>query len=303
MQYVELAVRVRPEAADAAADIVRRHVPAGVSIEPPFEAIDEEGRVEFHDAPAVVRAWLSPEQRNAVTAVRRELRALGDAVVSVRSRAVDDTVWKDRWKDYFPVLRVGRRIVVKPSWRGHRRRKDDLAIEIDPGSAFGTGQHATTRLCLEALEDRVTPGARVLDVGCGSGILSVAAALLGATRVDAVDIDPQAVRATAENAARNGVAGVVRAREGSLGEAWPFRGTARKRYDIVVANISARVVRELAVELVGALRARSRTLLIVSGVIDEQEARTVEALEAAGGGLVSSRGEEGWRLLEVARAG
>ena len=303
MDYLELTVAVQPEAVEAATELLRRRVPAGVSIESPFEAIDEEGGVAFvPDAPVRLRAWLplgDDGSRPALAGLRRELRELGDALVRpLRARTVRDAAWADAWKRHFPVLRVGRRLVLRPSWRRYRPRANDVVIELDPGRAFGTGQHITTRLCLEVLEERLRPGCDVLDVGAGSGVLSIAAALLGAARVDAVDVDPTAVQATEENVARNDVGRIVRVAQGSLGEAWPFRKPATGRYDVVLANLSARIVGELARPLLAALRPDG--IAIVSGIIDEREADCRAALAAAGGRVVATRAEENWRLFIVA---
>jgi len=304
MDYLELTVAVRAEAVEAAADLLRRHAPAGVSIEPPYRGIDEEGGVTLDPrAPVRLRAWL-PGGRDAnatIALLRRELRALGAGIARpLRARTVSDASWADAWKRHFRTLRVGRAIVIRPSWRRYRKRRGDVVIELDPGMAFGTGQHATTQLCLEALEERLAPDALVLDVGNGSGILGIAAALLGAKRVDAVDIDPAAMRATKENAARNGVASIVRARRGSLGEAWPFGHAQTGRYDLVLANLSSRLVQELAEPLVAALRPGG--VALVSGLVKAQEAACRRALRLAGGRVLESRGEGDWRLLVVERA-
>jgi len=303
MRYLELAVAVRPDAAEAAAELLRSHVPAGVSIEPPFDAIDEEGGAAFDAvAPVRLRAWLAADDgdsRAALASLRRDLRALGDALVRpLRVRTVQDASWADAWKRHFRVLRVGRRLVLRPSWRRYRPRRADVVIDLDPGMAFGTGQHPTTRLCLEALEERLTPGARVLDVGTGSGVLALAAALLGARQVDAVDIDPVAVRVARENTERNGVGDTVRVGQGSLGDAWPFPEPAADRYGLALANLSSRLVQELARPLLEALRPDG--VALVSGVIEEHEVACRAALQAAGGCVIEARGEESWRLLVVA---
>ncbi len=290
---------------DEAAELLRRRAPAGVSIEPQIRVLDEDGGVETDDeAPVRLRAWLPADgdaTRDAVAALRRDLRALGDAVVRpLRTRTTSDS-WAEAWKRHHPVLRIGRRLVLRPTWRRYRPCRGDVVVELDPGLAFGTGQHATTRMCLEALEARLAPGAAVLDVGCGSGVLAVAAALLGAASADAIDIDPAAVQATNENAARNGVERIVRAARGSLGETWPFAEAPDQRYDLVVANLNARLVRELARSLVAALRPGGAALL--SGVIEEQGDACCLALAAAGARLVEMREDGGWLLLAVAVAG
>ena len=301
MDYLELSVAVRPEAVEAAAELLRRVAPAGVSIEPPYQAIDEDGGVALRDgAPVRLRAWLpaTAAARDPTAALRRDLRALDGVVRPLRARTVRDGLWAEAWKRHFPVLRIGL-IVIRPSWRAYRPRIGDVVIELDPGMAFGTGQHETTRMCLLALEERVLHGMRVLDVGCGSGILGIAAARLGADRVDALDIDPVAVRVTKENAARNAVDDIVQAAEGSLGERWPFAAPAAARYDLVLANLSSRLVRELAGPLVEALRPGG--VALVSGLIAEHEPACRAALEAAVARVLETRSDGEWRLLVASR--
>jgi ribosomal protein L11 methyltransferase len=301
LDYLELSLTVRPEAAEAAADIMRRYAPSGVSIDVPFEAPNEEGAVALGDAPVLLRAWTLPAARSEVDALRRELRALGPAVVRpLRARRVAGERWAEAWKRHFGVLHIGRRIVVRPSWRSYRPRKDAAVIELDPGIAFGTGQHATTRLCLEALEQRIEPRAVVLDIGSGSGILAIAAARLGAARVDAIDVDPAAVSAAKENAKRNGVSRIVRVAQGSLARDWPFAERPRGHYDIVLANLNSRLVQDLARPVVAALRPRGVALL--SGLIDDQARACRRALRDAGARIVESRSEDGWTLIVAARA-
>jgi ribosomal protein L11 methyltransferase len=305
MDYLELSVAVRPEAVDAAAELLQHYAPAGVSIEPPFRALDEDGGLAFDDrAPVRLRAWVAVDgtgARSALTPLRRELRALGAGLARpLRARAVRAADWREAWKRHFPVLHIGKRLVLRPSWRRYKARPADIVIELDPGLAFGTGQHETTRLCLEALEERVERGDVVLDLGCGSGILAVAAARLGASRADAVDVDPSAVVATSENAARNGVQGSVRAAQGSLGEAWPLTERPVSRYDLILANISARVIRELAVAIAAALRPGG--VALVSGIIAEHEEACCRALEQAGARVIERRADGDWRLLIAAAA-
>jgi ribosomal protein L11 methyltransferase len=197
------------------------------------------------------------------------------------------------WREFFGVVDTGGRLVIVPSWVEHELQPGQLAIRLDPGQAFGTGHHETTRLCLAALEAHIRPGDRVLDVGTGSGVLAIAAVLLGAEHVDAIDIDPIAAEVAQANAAENGVAGAISIRAGKLE---PGHG---RRYRVAVANISTGANIGLApvfpevVEPGGAL--------ILSGILaaDVHSVRT--ALEPRGFALEALRYERDWSLLELRR--
>lgn len=204
---------------------------------------------------------------------------VGGAVVDVAPGA-----WLDAWRVFARSVRAGR-LVVHPAWTEPPPVGDgDLVVEIDPGRVFGHGGHPTTRLLLEELGRRVRGGESVLDVGCGSGVLGIGAALLGAGRVVGIDIDPDAVPVTQANAARNGV--VVEASTTPLAE-------VEGRYDLVLANIGADVLKDLAPELV----ARGATLLL-SGLLVERIDDVAAAY--AGAGAVSSIELDGWAALVVA---
>ncbi len=204
------------------------------------------------------------ETRDAIARWQAHGAAVDPARVRL-SAAVPESVWRDAWKRYFKVSQLTRQLVVVPSWETFAPAADQLALHLDPGMAFGTGTHASTRLVLEelqALADGGTAVTRVLDVGCGSGILSIAAALLwpGATCV-ALDVDPLCIDATRENAAANGVADRIVARAapaGELGEAFP----------LVLANIQAHVLRDLRPDLIA--RTAPGGTLILSGLLTPQ---------------------------------
>jgi ribosomal protein L11 methyltransferase len=203
------------------------------------------------------------------------------------TRPLREEDWATAWKAFYKPFRVGRRLVVRPSWEPYAAAPDDCVLELDPGMAFGTGEHPTTRLCLEALEERVRPGDRVLDWGTGSGILAIAAVKLGATWVDARDHDPVAVAAARENARRNEVADRVLVERGDLPGAAP--------YDGVVANILAGPI------LAAAPRLRRLTRpggwLIASGLTDARVAAVARALQDAGFSPPLTRAAGEWRAL------
>jgi ribosomal protein L11 methyltransferase len=300
VRYVEVTATVGAKDAEAAAAMLRSMADGGAVVETPFTQPDlESDAVAVDGADARVRVYFrgAEAQANGML-VRAALQASGIAAV-VESRDVAEEDWAEAWKEHFHVERYGERIVIVPSWLTYKARPGDAVVMLDPGMAFGTGQHETTRLCLETLERAVRPGTRVLDAGCGSGILSLAAARLGATEVVAVDIDRQAAAIATDNARRNGIDGIVRAAAGSLGDGWPFAEPAAGRFDVVVANIIASVIVRLAPDLTGALAPGGR--LIVSGVIEEREAEVVNALEAAGARIAGIRAMADWRCIEAVR--
>ena len=305
--WLELSIETDLEAVEAVSEILTRVAPGGTSVEPAFELVDEGlgARVD-PGRPAVVRAYVparDPVAAEAAVGVAEraldhlrafDLRPIGP----VRTRLVDEEDWAEAWKRHFPVTRIGRRIVVRPSWRRHRAAAEDVVLVLDPGMAFGTGLHPTTRLCLEALEsiaDRsLARGARVLDVGCGSGILSIAAARLGATSVLGLDIDPIAIEATSANAGRNRLTRRVGARLGSLPSGEP-------PFDLVLGNLIASVLIALAPALAGELRPGGR--LVASGIFRDREADVTGAFATVGLAVAERWATDDWVALEAVAAG
>jgi ribosomal protein L11 methyltransferase len=209
-----------------------------------------------------VAGYLPVDDRleNTLLTLREALKAVNGVVAEITIRFVAEEDWANAWKQYFKPQRIGRRLVVKPTWEPYEATGDDLIIEVDPGMAFGTGLHATTRLCMRGLEDHVRPGMRVADVGTGSGILAVAAVLLGADSAAAVDNDPVAVRVARENVAVNRLEEKISVEESSV----PPTGI----YQIVVANILADVILGMADALFAATAPGG--LLVASGIIDSR---------------------------------
>ncbi len=208
-------------------------------------------------------------------------------------RQIREEDWAEAWKSYFKPEHIGQ-IVIKPSWESYTPQEDELVVELDPGMAFGTGTHPTTRLCLMLLQELVRSPLQVLDVGTGSGILAVSAAKLGAAAVLASDIDPLAVRIAAENAGRNGVADRIVCREGNLLELG-----LTKKFDLVVANIIANAILTIIPDVPGVLAPGGRFL--ASGIIGERYPEVQAALEAHGFAIEKSVPEDGWVAVIAAK--
>ena len=203
---------------------------------------------------------------------------------------VNESDWANTWKQYYKPLHIGNRIVIVPKWEEYEPQNDELVVRMDPGMAFGTGSHETTKLVIGMLENRVSDGCTVLDVGCGSGILAICAKKLGAGVCRAYDIDPIAVEVAAENAAENGC-------EVECGTSDLLRGVKAGKYDIICANIVADIIIRMAPDI-GAFMGEHSTLL-ASGIISERAAEVVDALEANGLYIAQTLEENGWCALAV----
>jgi ribosomal protein L11 methyltransferase len=293
-------VKADHEAVEAVSEILSRATDGMVAVEAPFDLVDEGlgARVD-PTRPVTVRAYMAAQHAgDAVDRARRDLghlQAFGlRPIGELETRLVHEEDWAEAWKSHFPVLRVGRRLVIKPTWREHEATPDDVVTALDPGMAFGTGLHPTTRLCLAAIEELADGGGlagkRVLDVGCGSGILGIAAARLGANSVLGVDTDPIAVEATEANAALNGLVGSVTARRGTL-------PTAGGPFDVVLANLIATLLVDLSSELRESTVTGGR--LIASGIFVDREGEVESAFGRAGLPVVSRWQETDWVALEA----
>ena len=209
--------------------------------------------------------------------------------LELEMKDVDEEDWSNAWKKYYHPVQVGEHLVVCPSWEAYDRQPDDVVLTLNPGMAFGTGTHDTTRLCMELLEKYITPQDTVLDVGCGSGILAITAALLGANKIIGCDIDEVAVKVAGENAALNGVQDRIAFHQGDL------TSQVEGSFQIICANIVADVIIRLS-EDVGRYLAKDG-IFITSGIIDTREQDVLNALEQNGFQVIERRTSGGWVAL------
>ncbi|MBE6858538.1 MAG: 50S ribosomal protein L11 methyltransferase [Ruminococcus sp.] len=208
--------------------------------------------------------------------------------------------WANNWKQYFKPIRIGEKLVIKPSWEEYSDDGDRIILEIDPASSFGTGQHHTTRLCLELLEKSLDKGDRILDMGCGSGILSIGAMLLGAEDAVAVDIDENAAATAAENAVKNNIpADKYHTYYGNILGDEALADEIDFKYDIITANIVADVLIAMKDYFVRYLR--DGGTLIVSGIIEERMDEVIDALVSVGFKEPVVNVKEGWAAVKFVK--
>jgi ribosomal protein L11 methyltransferase len=292
--WIEVSLRVPPPDVEAVAEILRE-LAGGVALEPAISAGDDDDfKYEVLDEPVLVRATVpAPFDTSERRALRSRLDALtlSEKLPRLSFAEVSEQDWSEQWKQSFTVQRVGQRVVIAPSWEEYERQTGEIVVTLDPGQAFGTGEHQTTRLCLAAIERLIRPGDAVVDVGTGSGILAIAAARLGAGSVVAIENDPKAVLVANENIERNGLAKFVTVVEGTLGSELLKEQTA----DLIVLNISSAIVRDSMADVARTLKPGG--FYVASGFIDETLPAVQRAAASAGMRMLGVDEEGEWRCI------
>lgn len=309
MQWIEVNVQVTHEAVEVVADILTAAGTSGVAIEDPqlINNLRNSGTWELCDIPeqenteiVTVSAYYADDEKlqDRLKQIESELAAVEERIGSfrfgnIRFRSLSEKDWANEWKQYFHVTHVGESLVIKPSWEEYTPKEGEHVIKIDPGMAFGTGTHHTTNMCMARLEKVLPANAEVFDVGTGSGILAIAAALLGAKSVKAVDIDAIAVRVARENIADNGLEDKIEVKEGDL-----LRGTEGQA-DVIIANIIADIIIMLLKDIPGKLK--DDGIFLASGIISDRRA-DVEAAAAEVGMKVDHVDEKGgWVVMQMSK--
>ena len=298
MNWTEITVKIPTEYTDTAAAIANMTVPYGIYIEDysdleakaeeiaHIDLIDEE-LINKDRTEALIHIYIS-ECDNAAEALAflKERLTAENIPFSCGAEGVNDADWSENWKKYFHATEIGDKLAIVPSWEEYDNKENRKILHIDPGAAFGTGTHATTSLCLSMLENYVAEGSKMLDIGCGSGILSIASVLLGAKTAVGVDIDAQSVKTAKENAELNNVSGKTEYIVGDLAD------KISGKYNVVCANIVADVV----IRLLGDVRTfmEENAVLLVSGIIDTRENDVLAAAEKHGFTVKEKQYKDNW---------
>jgi ribosomal protein L11 methyltransferase len=284
LNWLEISLRVDEESAEAISGLFNQYGEGGAVVE------------VAPDDPLVTVKMFTPSQDERLKPLYEALWHLGQIrpLPEPLVRELREEEWAEAWKAHYEPQHIGRRLVVCPSWQTYAS-DGEVVITLDPGMAFGTGLHPTTRMCLEALEEHLSRGAEVLDLGTGSGILAIAAAKLGASAVLALDTDPLAVRIAKENVLANGVREMVKVKEGSL-------EMAKGSFDLIVVNILARTITDLIEKgLLDLLKPGG--LLIAAGIMDSEEEEARKAIREWGLKELSRLQKGDWVTLIGRREG
>ena len=295
MKWIELTVDVPPEYAEPMSEIFHRYGHGGVAIEQEAGYNPDEGESPPVPDFVTIKTYLpvdnTTERRRNQIDIGVRLVAHLATISPLKEKYVEEEDWQNAWKEHFHPLRIGRHLVICPTWRTVETTESDILIHLDPGMAFGTGHHPTTRTCMEILERDTKPGDRILDVGCGSGILSVVAVKVGATSALGLEIDPVAARAGEENVRINGIEDKVQIVQGTL----PNPLAEARSFDIVAANISAKVVTDLAQHLIDSVAIGGK--LIAGGIIEPHVEDVTKALNAVGASIDETFIDGDWVTL------
>lgn len=299
--WIEIAMTVTPEQAEAVAEVLGRYTREGVVIE---QLADTDNRSDLTKLNPQVRVFgylfadASAEERKLK--LEQALWYLGriQPLPAAEYRLVKDQDWMEAWKKHYQPVMIGKRLVIVPAWID-KEYPGRIPIRINPGMAFGTGTHPTTQLCLEFLEEFVQPGLTVMDIGCGSGILSAAAVKLGARRVLAVDIDPASVKSTQENCELNGVSSHVSIDKGSVSLVCSGHFEIATA-PLVVANILASVIMSLFDEGLADL-VEPGGMLLLSGILAHQADEVIVKARENGLTLRETKRIEDWVALALTK--
>ena len=309
MKWIEFVVKTIPKNEYIVSDILYQAGAVGLAIEDPQDYIDlseneeswdfiDDSLLDFFDdnEEITLKAYFPQNEdierinsfiKNRLITI--PLKESGSILGGVTLNSIDDEDFAENWKKYYKPLRIGKKIIIKPSWEVYEEKEDDIVIDLDPGMAFGTGTHETTYMCIEALESFIRVGDLVYDIGCGSGILSVVAAKLGAEKVVGIDIDPVCIDVSKENIRLNSIDDKVQVYKGDLFE------FVDDKADLIVSNIIAETIIDMVKEL--HIYLKNDGTFIASGIILSKVESVEDALTRSGFKILNTKTLGEWACI------
>ena len=308
--WIEITIHTTNEASEIVESILLDYGSTGVAIEDPttleenlhddFGTIVELSPTDFPDVGVIVKGYINELNFDdgTFTRFKAELEQLGQNInigefFKIETTTIKDSDWENSWKDYFDILNIGEKSVIVPTWREYENEENKYVINIDPGMAFGTGGHETTSLCIKNLEKYVKPHDNIIDVGCGSGILSIAASYLTDGEIKAVDLDKLAVDVSRENFALNNLENRITVEEASL------LTKETKKYNVIVANILAHIIELMLDDAYKLLE--DGGYYITSGIIKDKKDELLEKMLKRGFKLVEETSDNEWYSFVVTK--
>ena len=308
--WIEITIHTTNEASEIVESILLDYGSTGVAIEDPttleenlhddFGTIIELSPTDFPDVGVIVKGYINELNFDNETFIRfkGELEQLGQNInigefFKIETTTIKDSDWENSWKDYFDILNIGEKFVIVPTWREYENEENKYVINIDPGMAFGTGGHETTSLCIKNLEKYVKPHDNIIDVGCGSGILSIAASYLTDGEIKAVDLDKLAVDVSRENFALNNLENRIVVEEASL------LTKETKKYNVIVANILAHIIELMLDDAYKLLE--DGGYYITSGIIKDKKDELLEKMLERGFKLIEETSDNEWYSFVVTK--
>lgn len=308
--WIEITIHTTNEASEIVESILLDYGSTGVAIEDPttleenlhddFGTIVELSPTDFPDVGVIVKGYINELNfdNETFTRFKGELEQLGQNInigefFKIETTTIKDSDWENSWKDYFDILNIGEKFVIVPTWREYENEENKYVINIDPGMAFGTGGHETTSLCIKNLEKYVKPHDNIIDVGCGSGILSIAASYLTDGEIKAVDLDKLAVDVSRENFALNNLENRITVEEASL------LTKETKKYNVIVANILAHIIELMLDDAYKLLE--DGGYYITSGIIKDKKDELLEKMLERGFKLVEETSDNEWYSFVVTK--
>ena len=308
--WIEITIHTTNEASEIVESILLDYGSTGVAIEDPttleenlhddFGTIVELSPTDFPDVGVIVKGYINDLNFDDETFERfkGELEQLGQNInigefFKIETTTIKDSDWENSWKDYFDILNIGEKFVIVPTWREYENEENKYVINIDPGMAFGTGGHETTSLCIKNLEKYVKPHDNIIDVGCGSGILSIATSYLTDGEIKAVDLDKLAVDVSRENFALNNLENRIAVEEASL------LTKETKKYNVIVANILAHIIELMLDDAYNLLE--DGGYYITSGIIKDKKDELLEKILEHGFKLVEETSDNEWYSFVVTK--